>query len=183
MSVDRRELFTILGAGFVGQSASAQHEHKTPTTPQGDNYTPRVLSVAQYDTLQSMLEILLPEDETSPSARMAGVGMYIDTTLQHGDEKSRRAWRAGLDGVNQLAQQTVGGGFKQLTPPQATALLTRLADAESKPGTEVERFFVVFKQTAIGAYYLSAAGRRSLAYTGDTAIRDFPGCRHPEHRS
>jgi hypothetical protein len=182
MPVDRRELFTILGAGLVAQSASAQHEHKTPVTPQGA-YKPRVLSAAQYATLQRLLELLLPADETSASARDAGVGMYIDTTLQHGDAQLRGSWTTGLDAVNRLAHQTHGIEFANLPFTQATALLVSIAEAEGKPNHEAEHFFVLFKQSAISAYYLSDAGRRSLAYRGDTAIRDFAGCTHPEHRA
>ena len=46
MSIDRRELFTIVGAGVAtGATASAQHEHRTPATPVGP-YDPRALSAS-----------------------------------------------------------------------------------------------------------------------------------------
>ena len=140
MSVDRRELFTILGAGLVAQTASGQHEHKTPVTPRGSDYKPRVLSATQYETLQRLLDILLPADEISASAKDAGVGMYIDTTLQHGDDKLRASWKAGLDSMKEIANS-----------PGAATQLARLAEAEYRPSTEAERFFVLFKQTAIAA--------------------------------
>ncbi|MEJ7609325.1 MAG: gluconate 2-dehydrogenase subunit 3 family protein [Bryobacteraceae bacterium] len=103
MSVDRRELFKIIGAGLTAAELSAQHEHRTPTTRKGD-YEPRVLNASQYATLQRLLEILLPQDETSPSARQAGVGMYIDTTLKYGDDTLRTFWIAGLAAVDEAAR-------------------------------------------------------------------------------
>ena len=178
MSVDRREVFRIIGAGVVAGNASAQHEHRTPTVKQGD-YEPRVLSREQYATLQRVLEILLPADEVSPSAKDAGVGMYIDTTLKFGDDRTRAMWTSGL-----AALETLSGSapFAQLDGAAATSIIARLARNEAHPQTQSEKFFVVCKQAAINAYYLSDGGRKSLAYTGDTAIAEFRGCTHPEHK-
>jgi len=129
-----------------------------------------------------MLEILLPADSVSTSAKDAGVAQYVDTTLKHGDEKLRNAWLAGIDAIDRLAQAQHQTVFLRLSSTQANELLGKLALAEDHPETSAERFFVLFKQSAIAAYYLSAAGRKSLGYKGDTAIQDFPGCTHPEHQ-
>ncbi len=176
MSVDRRELFRFIGAGVVaGPCASAgQHVHGGAAAPTAalSSYTPRALTQAQYDTLGGMLDVLLPADEESPGAREAGVARYIDTTLHYADEATRRAWVTGFGALS-----------REVGDRELTAGLTRIAEAELQPRTEGERFFVTFKQAAIQAYYLSAAGRRSLGYKGDTAIREFPGCTHPGHHA
>ncbi|MBC7925704.1 MAG: gluconate 2-dehydrogenase subunit 3 family protein, partial [Bryobacteraceae bacterium] len=158
MSVDRRELFRIIGAGVVGSgAAAAQHQHPTPATPVGD-YEPRVLSADAYRTLQRMLEVLLPADEHAPGAHEAGTARYIDTTLKYGDDNLRNLWIAGL--------KAVGSDLGAAKLEEATQRVTALAAKEMKPETEAERFFVIFKRTAIDAYYLSDAGRKSLGYTG-----------------
>ena len=181
MSVDRRELFRIIGAGVVAGNAAAQHEHPTLTTKPGD-YEPRVLSREQYLTLQRMLEVLLPADELSASARDAGVGMFLDTTLKYSDDRIRTTWLNGIAAVDLLARESGGKTFGQLDVAAAMAVMTRIAESEAKPRTDAEKFFVLFKQAAIPAYYLSAEGRKSLDYKGDTAIREFAGCTHPEHK-
>lgn len=183
MSIDRRELFTVIGAGVAsGATASAQHEHRTPATPVGP-YDPRLLSPAQYETLSRIVEILLPADEHSVSAKAAGVPMYIDTTLKYGDERLKNAWLSGLDAIDRLAQAEYNDSvFLKLTDEQAMELLNKLASSEDHPESAAERFFPLLKQQAISAYYLSHAGRDSLGYKGDTAIRDFPGCTHPDHK-
>lgn len=184
MSIDRRELFTIVGAGVAtGATASGQHEHRTPATPVGP-YDPRALSAAQYQTLGRIVDILLPKDDHSVSAKEAGVPMYIDTTLKYGDDRLKNAWLSGLEAIDRLAQAEYNGSvFLKLTDDQAIELLSRLASSEDRPETAAERFFPLLKQQAISAYYLSHAGRDSLGYKGDTAIRDFPGCTHPEHKT
>jgi hypothetical protein len=181
MAIDRRELFTIVGAGVAATgTASAQHEHRTPATPLGP-YDPRVLSKAQYETLNRLLEILLPADDHSASAKDAGVARYIDTTLKYGDDRLRNAWLAGLEAIDRLAQDQHQRVFLKLSDAEANELLSKLAAAEEHPAAPAERFFPLFKQQAISAYYLSDQGRRSLGYRGDTAISSFPGCTHPGH--
>ena len=169
MAVDRRDLIQILGMGAVVPAAVAQHEHRTPVHRVGD-YEPRVLTKEDYATLGRLLDILLPSDESSPGAREAGVGMYIDTTLKYGDDLLRNTWISGLR------------RYAGLDAAQAEQRIANAAKAEMRPQSEDERFFVIFKRAAMDAYYLSQAGRKSLGYKGDTAIRDFPGCTHPEHK-
>jgi hypothetical protein len=57
-----------------------------------------------------------------------------------------------------------------------------MAANETNPVTSLDRFFVAVKELAIEAFYLSAVGKKSLGYKGDTAVSDFPGCTHPEHK-
>jgi hypothetical protein len=126
-----------------------------------------------------MLEVLLPADVNSASARDAGTGMFLDTTLKYGDDRIKSAWAAGI-----AAFDAAGGGqtFGSLDVPSATKVMERIAAAESAPATAAEKFFVLFKQAAISAYYLSQEGRKSLRYEGDTAIREFAGCTHADHK-
>ena len=170
MSVDRRDLIRIVGAGMAGSATGlSQHEHRTPVHRVGD-YEPRVLSREDYATLNRLLDILLPSDELGPGAREAGVAMYIDTTLKYGDDLLRNTWISGLK------------RYSGLDTAKSEQRLAKAAEAESRPQSEDERFFLIFKRAAMDAYYLSEAGRKSLGYVGDTAIRDFPGCTHPEHK-
>ncbi|MDZ4800917.1 MAG: gluconate 2-dehydrogenase subunit 3 family protein [Bryobacteraceae bacterium] len=183
MSVDRRELFQIIGAGVASSAAaSAQHQHApgAAPVPASPAYAPRALTPAEYASLQRLLEVLLPADEASPSARDAGVARFIDTTLHFGDERTRALWKSGLEAID---RDSGNRPYGELEIPVATVILARVAEAEDRPVTDAARFFGVFKQTAIQAYYQSEGGRRSLGYKGDTAVRDFPGCTHPEHKS
>jgi hypothetical protein len=182
MSVDRRELFRIIGAGVAtSATAAAQHAHPAAAVAAAAQpaYTPRALSPDQYASLERLLEVLLPADEASPSARDSGAARFIDTTLHYGDERTRALWKSGLEAIDKESGNRLYG---ELDIPVATEILARIAESEDRPGTEATRFFVVFKQTAIQAYYQSEAGRRSLGYKGDTAIREFPGCTHQEHK-
>lgn len=172
MEIDRRELFRIItGSLAAAAPVLAQHQHPAASTAMPDiaGYTPRALSPAQYKTLDALCEMLLPAGDDGPGAHEAGVAYYLDTVLHYGSEEQRASWRRGLDSA-------------ATSRPDSEAVIARWAKNEAAPRTADEKFFVAFKDAAIGAFYLSAQGRRCLGYHGDTAIAIFPGCTHKEHQ-
>src|SRR6266511_677911 len=55
---------------------------------------------------------------------------------------------------------------------------------EAKPQTQEERFFKTIKNITIDGYYTSRIGiHEELQYKGNTYLREFKGCTHPEHQS
>ncbi len=165
-AIPRRELFRIIGTGMAALPAGAlQHQHPAPGGPDLASYQPRALSAAQYKTLDALSELLLPAGDDGPGAREAGVAWYLDTVLHYGPEARRTEWRRALDSA--------------AANPEAS--IARWAAAEAHPASPEEKWFVAFKNAAISAFYLSAAGKKCLGYTGDRAIAEFPGCPHPGH--
>jgi len=187
MSVERRELIQILGAGLVtatsaqSQSQHARHQRGKPASPAAA-YVPRALTREEYATVDKLAEMLLPADETSGGAHDAGAARYIDIVLLYGDQTTLAAWKDGIRLVESRASR-YGGPFTSLEPSQANEIMREMAGNESDPKTGLEQFFVRLKRLTIEAYYLSATGKGSLGYKGDTAIASFPGCTHAEHRS
>jgi hypothetical protein len=59
-----------------------------------------------------------------------------------------------------------------------------MAAHEDKPTNDAERFFVLLKSMTISGYYTSSVGiHREVQYKGNTALPEYPGCTHPEHRT
>jgi Gluconate 2-dehydrogenase subunit 3 len=70
----------------------------------------------------------------------------------------------------------------QLTPSQATDLLTPLSRNEAEPKTPLEQFFKTTKDATIRGYYTSEIGiHKELEYKGNRVLAEFVGCTHPEH--
>jgi hypothetical protein len=185
MAVERRSLFKILGAGLATHQAGIgqeQHEHGS-TSSTGASYTPRALSAAEYRVVDRLVDVILPADETSPGAHDAGVARYIDIVLLYGDQKTLASWQRGIESVDAAAKEAHGMRFDEIPRQQQTEIVQRMAANEANPVTETDTFFVAVKRLAIEAYYLSAAGRQSLGYKGDTAVKSFPGCTDPEHKA
>jgi hypothetical protein len=186
MSLDRREFFVILGAcsGGFAELFAQHHDAALHTAIDFDSYKPRALTVAQYRLLDTLSEILLPADDSGPGAHDAHVNYYLDVMLYYSTPAKQESWRRGIESFNRLAAEQVHRDFASCSPAEQVRLVSAVAANEMSPSTELEHFFVEWKETTITAFYLSdLVQREHLGYTGNTAIPEFKGCPHhdPSH--
>ena len=90
----------------------------------------KVLTAAQYATVEALVEALIPTDERSPGAREARVADYIDLLLSEADVPLRQQWLAGLAALDAESKQRFGSPFVRLPDTQVTALLTDISRYE-----------------------------------------------------
>jgi Gluconate 2-dehydrogenase subunit 3 len=182
----RRELFRILAAGAMLEgSARAQHAHPAgAAADQHFAYQPRFFSEPEYRAIDGLADVIIPSDDQSPGAHVAGVAFYIDTVLHYADSRTQVAWRTGMTALEAAAQDRFGTPAGRCNRSQYEELVAAMVRHESAPATELDRFFVRLKQITIDGYFLSDIGRHDyLGYRGDTVLAEFPGCTHPEHQS
>jgi hypothetical protein len=97
----------------------------------------KVLTAAQYATVETLVEAIIPADERSPGAREARVADYIDLLLGEADEPLRQQWLAGLAALDAEAAKRFGAPFVRLPEGQVVALLTDISQYEvAKPKAE-----------------------------------------------
>jgi len=104
----------------------------------------KVLTPAQYVTVEHLVEAIIPTDERSPGARDARVADYMDLLLAEADEGLRQDWLAGLAALDAESSKRFGRGFAKLDPAQTDALLTDISQYETAkpvadPGLQVPR--------------------------------------------
>jgi hypothetical protein len=141
--------------------------------------TPKVLSTAQFATLEAFVEAIIPADERSPGAKEARVADYIDLLLSEEDDSVVLQWMGGLAALDEDATRRFGRPFARLTSAQVDTLLTAISANEEKPDlqTPLEAFFVTTKRATIQGYYTSEIGiHRELRYKGNQIIKEFVGC-------
>jgi hypothetical protein len=92
----------------------------------------RVLTPAQYATVERLVEAILPTDERSPGAKDARVADYMDLLLAEADEGLRKDWLAGLAALDAESTKRFGRGFGKLDPAQTDALLTDISAYETR---------------------------------------------------
>jgi Gluconate 2-dehydrogenase subunit 3 len=86
--------------------------------------------------------------------------------------------------VDKKSQDQYQAAFNKATGEQQVALLTEISKNEMKPQTLEERFFKAIKNVTIDGYYTSKIGiHQELQYKGNTYLKEFKGCTHPEHQS
>jgi hypothetical protein len=140
-----------IGAIFAGLRAQ-------PLPP---DWIPQTLTAEQADLLGILVERIIPTTDT-PGARDAGVVVFIDRLLDdwvESDERER--FLAGLAAVDDETQGAHGVAFRDATPEQQNALLTRL-DQEAVQAREENAdplpFFATLKEWTLVAYYTSEVG-------------------------
>lgn len=88
------------------------------------------LTMAEADTLEAMVDRILPADESGPGARQAGALYYIDRSLAADNLADRELYLIGLAMLDEHARRRHGDGFHRLTAEVQDQLLTALQAEE-----------------------------------------------------
>jgi len=181
MSIERRELFRILGVAALAERAGAQHHHAGNGAPSPAKL--RFFSEHENRLVEEFSDVILPADAHSPGAKQAGVSRLIDLVLHYGDAPAREAWKRAMEAVDAEARSRHGKPFSDCARHEQEQIVARMAGNEGRPGTELERFFEQIKALTIEMYHYSKVGLEAdIGYKGPNALDDFPGCTHPEHQ-
>lgn len=134
-------------------------------------------------TVIEMSERIIPADDHSPGAKAAKVSEYIDLIVSESAEPTRTHWREGLAAINAMSSQKFSKPFADASVDQQVELLKEISRNERNPTTTPERFFRTIKNATIDGYYTSEIGiHKELKYKGNTFLKEFTGCTHPEHQ-
>ena len=191
----RREAIKTIGVGVgviaslpvLGNSqelASHDHSHSSAQATATAKAQPlKFFSEEENRTVIEMSERIIPADESSPGAKAARVSEYIDLVVSESPETTKQIWREGLAAVNKMSRDKFGKPFADATADQQIALLTEISKNERSPQTVEERFFRTIKYATVDGYYTSEIGiHKELHYKGNSFLKEFTGCTHPEHQ-
>jgi hypothetical protein len=131
-----------------------------------------------------MSERIIPADDSSPGAKAARVSEYIDLIVSESPDLTKQNWREGLAAINKMSRDKYNAAFADASADQQVQLLTEISKNEKSPTTLEERFFRTIKYATVDGYYTSEIGiKQELRYKGNTYLKEFTGCTHPEHQS
>ena len=138
---------------------------------------PKALTVAQFQSLETLVEMIIPADERSPGARDARVADYIDLLVSELEPHDALHWIGGLAALDAESTARFRAPFVRLTSAQADEILRDISRNERSPRTPLEEFFVIAKQATVNGYYTSEIGiHQELRYQGNKFLREFVGC-------
>jgi hypothetical protein len=193
----RREAIKNIGLGVgviatlpvIGGDAAGQqqgHDHaKRPQQATADRKPQalRFFTEEENRTVVEMSERIIPADESSPGAKAARVNEYIDLIVSESPELTKQTWREGLAAINKMSRDKFGAAFAAATVDQQIELLKEINKNEKSPSTAEERFFRTIKYATVDGYYTSEIGiHKELRYKGNSYLKEFTGCTHPEHQ-
>jgi Gluconate 2-dehydrogenase subunit 3 len=138
---------------------------------------PKALTAAQFQTLEVLVEMIIPADDRSPGAREARVADYIDLLVSEVEPDRALRWIGGLAALDGESTARFRLPFVRLTSAQADAILRDISRNERAPRTPLEEFFVMAKRATVNGYYTSEIGiHQELRYQGNKFLREFVGC-------
>jgi len=194
----RREAIKTIGVGVgviaslpvLSNSAGAQElashdhsNHSAQTAAPAKAQPLKFFTEEENKTVIEMSERIIPADDHSPGAKAVRANEYIDLVVSESPETTRQAWREGLAAINKMSREEFGKPFAHASADQQIALLTDISKNERSPQTVEERFFRTIKYATIDGYYTSEIGiKRELQYKGNSFLKEFTGCTHPEHQ-
>lgn len=190
--ITRRDAIKSIGVGtsviaslpVLSNAQSAQHNHAQPArSGAGAKPAPlRFFTAEENRTVIELAERIIPADESSGGAKAARVNEYIDLVVSESPEFTKQTWREGLAAINKMSRDKFGKAFADASVEQQVALLTEISKNERNPTTLEERFFRTAKYATVDGYYTSRIGiHDELKYKGNSYLKEFTGCTHPEH--
>ena len=90
----------------------------------------KVLTPAQYATVEALVEAIIPADERSPGAKEARVADYMDLLLSEAPVALRQEWLDGLAALDAEATSRFGAPFVRLDAAQVEAVLADISRYE-----------------------------------------------------
>lgn len=170
-SPDRRKILELLGKAAIASQFTGFTRWQfanADTQPKAPAYDPKFFNPAEFKTLETLTELIIPRDET-PGAQDAGVAEFIDFMAAHGDHE--------MAGLREGLQP-----FIHLDPAQQEQLLRTIANKQSDP--QGQKFFKLARQCTVMGYYTSRIGLQELNDPGLEFYTHSPECPHkndPEH--
>ncbi len=193
-NVSRRNLFHILGAAVpaaalatgTAHSLEAQHQHGSNS---GENaaskgpYQRQTFDDHQWQTVKVLSDLIIPADESGPSATGAGVPEFLDDwiafrTSEDGSQNFRGEMLGGLMWLDHEANQMCGKDFVDAGTASQKLLLDRIAYPKkvAKNDHQGMMFFSQFRSLVVSGYFSSKAGVAALPYLGNVAVMEWKGC-------
>lgn len=175
-------ILQINGLAQGHQHGAAAATKKTDAKPD-KAAAPKFFTADQMALIATISELIIPTDDHSPGAIAAEVPAFTDLMVSESPAEVKKLWTDGLAAMDSQSRTRHSRPFSEAAPAQQIAILTEVSRNEAKPQTLEEKFFKAIKNMTIDGYYTSKIGiHQELQYKGNTYLKEFKGCTHPEHQ-
>src|SRR5437868_4240229 len=144
---------------------------------EGVTYAPKFFTAAEYRTVRTLADMIIPKDERSGSASDAGVPEFMDFTMS--DRPNSQKWmRDGLAWIDAQSRSRFGKAFADASSSQREAILNDIAwpSRASASMADGVSFFNRFRDLTATGFWSSQVGVKDLRYQGSTFAPNWNGC-------
>ena len=143
----------------------------------GVPYTPQHFTAHEWETVRVLVDLIIPKDERSGSAKDAGVPEFMDFML--GDDPDLETpVRGGLAWLDHECDDRYGRAFVASSDAERAAVLDDIAwpkRAQPRHSAGVA-FFNRFRDLTASGFFSSKLGIEDLRYIGNTFVAEWRGC-------
>jgi hypothetical protein len=141
---------------------------------------PLTFTPKQRRTATVLSDLIIPADDTSPSASAVGVVDFLDEWISAPYERPLQDRKMILDGFKWLDRESAkrfSWPFAQLGEARQKAICDDICYvANAKPRfLEAAKFFARYRDLTAGGFYTTPAGRKDLQYVGNMPLTSFDG--------
>jgi len=143
----------------------------------GEPYAPRFFTAHEYETVNVLVDLIIPRDARSGGATDAGVPEFIDFMMTD-DPDLQTGTRGGLAWLDAECHRRSGKTFVACTDAERTAVLDDIA-WPAKARTEMSQgvaFFSDFRDLTASGFWSSKLGVADIGYLGNQFLGQWNGC-------
>jgi gluconate 2-dehydrogenase gamma chain len=185
--MDRREALTILTAAPLAALArwplarvglaSEWAQRALTQRAAGAAYVPKFFTAHEYETVGTLVDVIIPRDERSGSASDAGVPEFMDFMMTD-DASLQTGTRGGLAWLDAECHRRSAKTFVQSSDAERTAVLDDIAwPAKARPEmSQGVAFFNDFRDLTASGFWSSKLGVQDIGYVGNQFMGQWNGC-------
>jgi hypothetical protein len=146
----------------------------------GQQYQPKVFTPAEWRTVRTLVDLVIPRDARSGSATEAMVPEFMDVFMEN--RENMRTWmRTGLTWLDEECGKRFTKTFAQCNDSERKAILDDIAWPQRARQDMMAgvRFFTNFRNFTASGFWSSKMGVDDLQYMGNRPIAQWNGCPPP----
>jgi Gluconate 2-dehydrogenase subunit 3 len=141
---------------------------------------PLTLTPAQRRTAAALCDVIMPADDSSPSAASIGVVDFLDEWVSApypAQQQDRPLILEGLLWMDAVSKRRFAREFADLSETQQHAICDDICyEKTALPEfAAAAKFFARYRDLTAGGYYSSPEGRKDLQYIGNVPLVKFNG--------
>lgn len=182
--MNRRETLKLMAsapvaAGFSWTQMDVDTVRKTQEAAALNraDFEPAFFTAHELETVNILVNLIIPADDRSGSATDAGVPEFMDFMMM--DRTTMQIpMRGGLAWIDVQCRKQFGNPFKDCTDAQRTEMLDQIAypDIAEPDMSQGVAFFNSFRDLTAAGFWSSKMGVEDLQYMGNTFVPEWKGC-------
>ncbi len=177
-TLSRREALALLASAPIASAfaCSGADAARAQRAIQG-GYQPTFFTAHEYETVNLLVDILIPRDERSGSATDADTPEFMDFLMTDQPER-QLAMRGGLAWLDVECLARFDTRFVDAEPSERESLLDEIAYPD-RAGPELSHgveFLNGFRNLTATGFFSSKMGVEDLQYVGNEVVPEWTGC-------